>query len=62
MFIELFFILFYKVVDIMFVDFGCKEIDLVEKEMFGFMVFCEKYGEFKLLKGVCIMGLLYMII
>lgn len=54
--------LFYKVKDILFVDFGCCEIMFVENEMFGLMVFWVKYGELKFLKGVCIVGCLYMII
>lgn len=30
--------------------------------MLGLIVLCEKYGEFKLFKGVCIVGCFYMMI
>lgn len=52
----------YIICDIVFVDYGCKELDIVEIEMFGLMVLCVEYGEVQFLKGVCIVGLLYMII
>lgn len=35
----------YVVVDISLVDFGFKEIVIVEIEMLGFMVICEEYKE-----------------
>lgn len=33
----------YKVVDILQVDYGCCEIEIVEGEMFVLMVLCMKY-------------------
>lgn len=52
----------YKICDIMLVDWGCKELDIVEYEMLGLMLICCKYQVELLLKGVCVIGLLYMII
>lgn len=52
----------YVVKDLLFVKWGCIEFDMVEIEMLGLMVLCEEYKDFQLLKGVCIVGFLYMII
>lgn len=50
------------VVDIVKVDWGNKEIEIVEIEMLGLMVFWEEYGVLKFFKGICIVGLFYMMI
>lgn len=52
----------YVVVDMVLVGWGCKEFNIVEIEMLGFVQICDEYKVQQLLKGVCIVGLLYMMI
>lgn len=53
---------YYFLVDISLVDWGRKEIIMVENEMFGLMEMRKKYGFIKFFIGVKIVGCLYMII
>ena len=52
----------YKVADISLSEFGCKEIEMAEKEMPGLMALREKYGSSKPFSGARITGSLHMTI
>jgi len=52
----------YKVADISLSEFGCKEIEMAEKEMPGLMALREKYGSSKPFSGARISGSLHMTI
>ena len=52
----------YKVRDITLADWGCKEIDIAEREMPGLMSIREKYAKGKPLNGVRVSGSLHMTI
>jgi len=52
----------FKIKDIKLSDWGCKEIELAEKEMPGLMVLRKKYGNKKPLKGARIAGCIHMTI
>ena len=52
----------YVVKDIALAEWGRKEIAIAETEMPGLMALREEYGKDKPLKGVCVVGVLYMII
>lgn len=52
----------YKVADISLHEYGCKEIEIAEKEMPGLMALREKYGSSKPFQGARITGSLHMTI